>query len=155
MEVTSAGGFLVAAGREVSGVSCVSRTIVPLYYRAYLLFFSPACLHLCGRVAILWRGKLINSVRYLAQRRTTSSAPRGERHGLSVTYQYPAELVCCFFSRPAFIFAHASRFCGKLIHSVMNQACWRITCRNNKTGTQLHWRSDARLAAGHEVSGMG
>ena len=36
-------------------------------------------------------GTLMLSVRNLAQRRTTSSRPRGERHGLSVTYQHPTE----------------------------------------------------------------
>ena len=64
------------------------------------------------------RGKLILSVRYLAQRHTTSSAPRGERHGLSVTYHHPTELVCFFLSRLAFSFVHASRFCEWKIDTV-------------------------------------
>ncbi len=43
-------------------------------------------------------GKLILSVRCLAQRRTTSSRPRGERHGLSVTCHLPTERACYLFS---------------------------------------------------------
>ena len=43
-------------------------------------------------------GKLMLSVRCLAQRRTTSSRPRGERHGLSVTCHLPTERACYLFS---------------------------------------------------------
>ncbi len=43
-------------------------------------------------------GKLIISVRYLVQRRTTSSRSRGERHGLRVTCHPPTERVWYFFS---------------------------------------------------------
>jgi hypothetical protein len=43
-------------------------------------------------------GKLILSVRCLAQRRTASSRRRGERHGLSVMCHRPTEHACYFFS---------------------------------------------------------
>jgi hypothetical protein len=55
--------------------------------------------------------KLILCSRYLAQRRTTASRPRGERHGLHVTWHRPTELACCFSPRNACIFVHARRFC--------------------------------------------
>ncbi len=44
-------------------------------------------------------GKLIISVRYLVQRRTTSSRPRGERHGMRVTCHPPTERV--YYRRPS------------------------------------------------------
>ena len=43
-------GARLAARHEVSGMA---DCYVPPSYRAYLLFSSPACLHFCGRVAIL------------------------------------------------------------------------------------------------------
>ena len=124
------------ARREVSGMGSMLRTTTLPSLPA--IFFREMPSSLRTRRDFV-SGKLILSIWCLAQRRKTSSRPRGERHGLSVTWNHPTERVCCFFSRQAFIFADASRFCE-----------WKIDTL--RLGT---WRSDAKIAAGHEVSGMG
>ena len=111
-------GARLAAGREVSGMACVLRTpILPSMGCVLRATILPSLR--CDFV----RGNLILSVRYLAQRHTTSSAPRGERHGLSVTYHHPTELVCCFCpGLPSSLCMHLDFVSGKLILSVRPNA---------------------------------
>ena len=128
-------GARLAAGREVSGMACVLRTpILPSMGCVLRATILPSLR--CDFV----RGNLILSVRYLAQRHTTSSAPRGERHGLSVTYHHPTELVCCFCpGLPSSLCMHLDFVSGKLILSV------RYLMRSVTVPTSEDWGQAPRM----------
>jgi hypothetical protein len=72
--------------------------------------------------------KVRKEVRQASWRRTTTSRPRGQRHGLSVSYHNPTELACCFFPRNACIFVHAWRFCEWKIVCVCLFVCVCVWC---------------------------